>query len=173
MFNNAFNEYDCFDHRNIQLSGIFSIPQFLLVQFPSFYFISIDFKAKYICFFVVSETIKLRLLSIYLVCGACWGLSVLIVALLHQSGNKNILGLTLFQGFEYWVWMLLTFNRILVTYYASQPNTSIGKTYVNLSMTLSIFAEHGSNKATGGNFSYYVCISVSQRMYRPRGVICR
>ena len=69
--------------------------------------------------------------------------------------------------------MLLTFNRILVTYNASRPNTSIGKTYVNLSMTLSIFAEHASNKAAGGNLSYYVCISVSQKMYRPRGVICR
>ena len=49
--------------------------------------------------------------------------------------------------------MLLTFNRILATYYASRPNTFIGETYVNLSMTLSIFAEHGSNMATGGNFS--------------------
>ena len=30
--------------------------------------------------------------------------------------------------------MLLTFNRILATYYVSRPNTSIGKTYVNLSV---------------------------------------
>ena len=44
--NNASNEYDCFDHKNIQMSGIISILQFPLVQFPSFYFISIDFQAK-------------------------------------------------------------------------------------------------------------------------------
>ena len=36
------------------------------------------------------------------------------------------LGLTLFQGFEYCVWMLLTFNNILATYYASRPNNSMG-----------------------------------------------
>ena len=45
-----------------------------------------------------------------------------------------------------------------MTYYALWPNNSIGKTFANLSMTLSIFAEHGFNKATGGKVSYYVCI---------------
>ena len=64
--------------------------------------------------------------------------------------------------------MLLSFNRILVTYYASRPNTSIGKTYVNLSMTLSIFAEHGLNKATGGKKSLTMFAYVIQRMYRPQ-----
>ena len=45
------------------------------------------------------------------------------------------------------------FNNISVTYYALRPNNSIGKTFANLSMTLSIFAELGSNKATGGKKS--------------------
>ena len=35
-------------------------------------------------------------------------------------------GLTLFQGCEYSVWMLLTFNNIIATYYALRPNNSMG-----------------------------------------------
>ena len=40
------------------------------------------------------------------------------------------LGLTLLQGFEYCVWMLLTFNNILATYYASRPN-KVGQNLVS------------------------------------------
>ena len=66
------------------------------------------------------------------------------------------------------MWMLLTFNNILATYYASRPNNSIGQTYVNLSMILSIFEEHGLNMATGGKKSLTMFAYVIQRMYRPQ-----
>ena len=82
------------------------------------------------------------------------------------------LGLTHFQGFGYLVWMLLTFNNILATYYTSRPMHSLDNRYANIIREflppVALFYPCSAKNENVIDWLTYVTNSI----VRPRGLIC-